>query len=944
MKDNIQFQLQVIQNAMKWIKETPSMKGKKGENAYRNLRDCRRKLNRKKFALESNPAAAVYGESQVGKSYLISSLLSVEGNPFSIIDHNGKVHNFIEEINPPGGGSESTSLVSRFSTTYKPDNPKFPVKAKLLSPADMILVLCDSFYNDIKPVRDLTLQTDAINAELETIKASLQDTPAQQYFLAEDDIMDMQDYFINYLPKANNILNSNFFDEVSFLISKVAPDKWKDIFALLWNKNDFFTALFSKVITEYQKLAFSETVYLPLESILYRNGTLLDVKRLKEIYEQPNRIEPDYKAETTVLCNNREIVLVKSFLCALSAELVFSQPDSLIETKPFLRNTDLLDFPGARSRLTLPQDMIETQIIPELLLRGKVSYLFNKYSDSEKINVLLLCTKHEQAAQRTMPEMLNNWINKIVGDTPEERENFVTKSKIPPLFIIGTFFNVNLQYNPQQDKPNDDSSLNYRWNQRFERTLAKEILNTEIYQWFENWTTSKSNFQNIFLLRDFEKSESISHIFKGFNENKRELEEIVPSQYPDFKNRLRRSFIDYPFVTQHFEKPETSWDMAANINNDGTELIIDKLTIAADNIDAARREKIIHDLKSIKETIIHLLNNYYNSSDKAERLSRAIATAGSIQAILNNAFGHNPYFFGEMMKEMLLSQSEVFDLYHEKINDIERRDVVNMDKYIGIRMFVPELNSNESFEENLEHLCKKYEKQTSQQCRDFFENELHVDLNELFFGSKDRIKNFAQVLVDALATYWFEKNTLEDRQILMEIFPEACFLHDIQDMLHRLFKQLNVREIIAGKIRRYVDGYRNIDDTYEMIADISTEMFNKFINSVGLEYYDETNFKDLETASENINGLSWKHPELQFEQNSREEVAELISQMANLPELLNQDTLPKEAKRLSNCRSYITWCDLLKAGFVTANGIPDYDPKANERLGQIINDCKNINY
>ena len=40
-----------------------------------------------------------------------------------------------------------------------------------------------------------------------------------------------------------------------------------------------------------------------------------------------------------------------------------------------------------------------------------------------------------------------------------------------------------------------------------------------------------------------------------------------------------------------------------------------------------------------------------------------------------------------------------------------------------------------------------------------------------------------------------------------------------------------------------------------MIADISAEMINKFINTVGLEYYNESNYNDLKKASENINGL-----------------------------------------------------------------------------------------
>ena len=129
MEKNIQQQLGIIEKSNTWINTL--LEGNKAKEAYSSMVNCRRKLNKKKFALEGNPAAALYGESQVGKSYLISSLLSEEGNPFSITGENNVMHNFIEEINPPGGGSESTSLVSRFSVNYKPVNHKFPVKAIL---------------------------------------------------------------------------------------------------------------------------------------------------------------------------------------------------------------------------------------------------------------------------------------------------------------------------------------------------------------------------------------------------------------------------------------------------------------------------------------------------------------------------------------------------------------------------------------------------------------------------------------------------------------------------------------------------------------------------------------------------------------------------------------------------------------------------------------------
>ena len=943
MEQKINTQLDIVEKSIKWVKETDSMQGAKGDNAHRYLVNFRRKLNKKKFALEGNPAAAMYGESQVGKSYLISSLLSEKGKPFSIMDENNVVHNFIEEINPPGGGNESTSLVSRFSVNYKPDHPRFPVKAVLLSPADIVLVLCDSFYNDIKADHHLILETEQINRDLKVFKETFGSRQPQQNIFGEDDIWDMQDYFNEHFSsKASNILFSQFFNEVSLLISKVKSNEWKDLFSLLWNRNEKFTTLYSSIISEYEKLSFTHTVYLPLESVLYKHGTLLDVKRLKEIYAAPDMIESQYKANTTVFCQGNEIVFAKSYLCALCTELVFCQQETLLESKPFLKETDLLDFPGARGRLTLPVNLIEDENIPELLIRGKVAYLFNKYSDAEKISIFVLCAKHEQAAQRSMPEMLNNWINKFIGDSPEKRELFIQHSKIPPLFIIGTFFNVNLEYNPLQDREDNLSSLNYRWNQRFERTLAVELLNTETYPWFTHWTSSDKDFKNIFLLRDFVYSESKSQIFRGFIEHATELEEINPPNYSNFRKKLRQSFIEYDFVKRHFENPAESWDRAASMNEDGTKLIIDKLTIAANHINLARREKTLRELNTIAEGILKLLNEYYNSPDKAENLLKAKSIAGTIQAKLDIAFGQNPYFFGTMMKELMLNNSDVYHLYLEKIRDIERRDVVNMDKYGAIRMRVPELNPNDSFEINLERLTWTYERQTPVECQQYFEQEERIDLNELFYGNCERVKNFSQVLAEALEAFWFEQHMPTNHKKLAAIFSEMGLTH-ILEMLRTLFKKLHLSKMIAEKIRRYVDGYRNIEDVYEMIADISTEIINKFINTIGLEYFDQSDFADLKQANEkNALGLVLEHDELEFEQNSRAEVAALITKMGNLSELLNQNPLPQDAKRLPNYRSYIVWSDLLKVGFVSVCEIPNYDVHANEKLGTIINLCKTI--
>jgi hypothetical protein len=142
MEINIQKQLEIIEKSNAWIRN--SLEGNKQKEAYRNMVNCRRKLNKKKFALEGNPAAAMYGESQAGKSYLVSSLLSSTGKSFKVFDGQGKEYDFKNDINPRGNEMESTSLVTRFSTKYKFENKDYPVIAKMLTPTDLILIICEA--------------------------------------------------------------------------------------------------------------------------------------------------------------------------------------------------------------------------------------------------------------------------------------------------------------------------------------------------------------------------------------------------------------------------------------------------------------------------------------------------------------------------------------------------------------------------------------------------------------------------------------------------------------------------------------------------------------------------------------------------------------------------------------------------------------------------------
>lgn len=96
--ENIDVQINLLNQSIGWL-ETYH-----GNNIseINRLKNFRRKLKTIKFAIEERCSAAAYGESQAGKSYLMDSLLSQIGKPFSV-DFGKEKPVFVDEINPSGG-------------------------------------------------------------------------------------------------------------------------------------------------------------------------------------------------------------------------------------------------------------------------------------------------------------------------------------------------------------------------------------------------------------------------------------------------------------------------------------------------------------------------------------------------------------------------------------------------------------------------------------------------------------------------------------------------------------------------------------------------------------------------------------------------------------------------------------------------------------------------
>lgn len=925
--------IEAINDAYRWeinVDESKRFAWKK------KLIDIRRQLTDISFALDENCSVAAFGESQMGKSYLVSAMLSEPGRPFSV-SAGDNTYNFIDEINPsaPNSSVEATGVVTRFTSTVKDNDttPKGWLKVRMLSIADIVLVLAESYYNQVVRIgRDPIELVENINRRVDECRIQTN----VNHILDEVDIANIEDYLRSTPTVSVNC--SHLFSAKSkmfpFLLQNIGNlnnDDTLSLLKLIWNNNADINRLFDDLMKIYREMAFQSVNYVDFKSVLRKHGSLLDVARLDEMYSQPEAVSVHYDPEAIIMLSPDGAThrLPKSFISALTAELCFVvEKASNTDERPFMESFDILDFPGLRPKQTKNEDELGIgKSLATVFRRGKVTYLFNKYSRTRRISSLLFCHNNNQSTECTMGPVLCNWVDANVGHSPSQRKHYMENTGVSPLMVISTWFNKDLDYNDETR----DADLNERWNRRFKIVMSKEVLQSidKPDHWFNSWDDTEKPFRSIFMLRDYKFSKAI---FSGYNPdtNAKESNVIMNDRFPDYLEKLKESFVANDFVRTHFDSPSIHWDNCATPAHDGTVPIIDHLNKLAPKVKGAREQKLHNDCMVLRDALISTLASEYHDDDPAEQTKKSNKEVGKIIGAIVSQCGSNPYFLSNMLESMMIPERQVRENVFSQIKGNELSQPLSRPES---EMFMAAgLDTEKTADENLQRLCSFLGADDKNDCKEMLaEINPDIDIDKLL-SQKKMIESTAEQLLLAIEQLW------QTDFLSVQVVGSSNFkwMSSIVAKLVSLYRELDIHNILLTEVQHLMDSII-ADKQVGIVASWLTMSFNKFVGEFGYSYINDNVRRSVAQKNEQFN--------LNIDFDMLDDFVpandiDLLQQIDNVSRSLEKNgfnsQMREQQKLVPQYRSRWQWINRMRAGFAIVSGLRDYNINANNELRRII--------
>jgi hypothetical protein len=584
-------------DALGWAAAHPEAAREGGAALARDLRRFGLRAKKLAAAAARPMCVSVFGPSQSGKSYLISALARKGTEPVRVVLGTQAI-DFVAEINPEGG-KEATGLVTRFTMRATPGLPGRPVTVRLLTQTDVVKILGNSFLEDFNRDAILPLPQTEVAALLETLRPRA--GPAPSTVVDEDAVFDLQEYFERYFRGHPVVLalGAGFWREAAALAPRLSVADRARLFGVLWNGIDAYTATCRRLTEALASLGDPDEAFMGTEALIPRTASIIDVETLAGLGA------PDGLAGLELATRDgRKATLPRPVVAALVAELRLTLSE---QPWDFFAGTDLLDFPGARSREVLSDAeayLAEPARVAPLYLRGKVAYLYQRYVAEQELTAMLLCIGPSNQEVRTLPGMVKEWVDATHGATPEERARQATA-----LFVVLTKFDM--EFEEKRGRREDEPGQGTRWATRIEASITR-FLGLE-HAWPQDWTPGRP-FSNTFWLRN---PNVAARALLTYDAEGRETGVLDPARL----RRLREEFLATPEVQRHFADPARAWDEAMRLNDGGVTYLAERLAPVCNP--ALKRGQVAARLATLTRQIAARLDPFHVSDDReAERAKR----------------------------------------------------------------------------------------------------------------------------------------------------------------------------------------------------------------------------------------------------------------------------------------------------------------------------------
>jgi hypothetical protein len=897
---------------------------------------------------QKRPTVAVYGESQIGKSYLMSGLFKHQGRFFITVkgEHqefgrhiiDGKYIDFLNSINP-SGGRESSGIVTRFTSSTAHQKDKAPLRVEFLRQIDLAMILTDTYSMDFD-TDDSDFNYENLVSILQEVQSEL--SPNQENGMSEDDVVEFKLYLQKYLKNSNDTIKlvnqAGLWDEIIKIIPRLDYSKRYKILEIFWGRVDAFTELFNHLSRILSQIDFITEANLDLHSIIPKkiNGmipaSIIDVGTAKEVISK-NKLE---KRVTIYSDNGQEYAgFYIGDITALVKELTLSVDDRVVEQRSFLKEVDVLDFPGARNRKkfniqTLKEieqfDQFDTDddepLLHECLVRGKVNYLFNNYSDRLDITTLIFAQKYGNQEVNSLPRQIDNWVVNTHGASAQERE-----TKGSNLFISFHFFNIDLD-GKEDEIEGDIQQYEEYWNNRFknnvEKFISQQIRNDD--NWIVNWSGGK-RFKNFLFLRDpaFQKSVTVEN----------GIERYTSTKYQRKHQDMKESFITSSIVQEFVDNPKELWENSAELGKTGVDYIIQK---AFGVTSKAVRDRQIRDrIKKIAKEVYLLIQQYYQSGDYSKVLEEAkLNTVKLIKELIISMQNYNSIGFvlDSLNIEESLAWKTMFDLNnpifsYDEDNQAKALETGNGEVNIDVDNILESLGMEDELGEF------------------FHDDSTSSNSEQKMVKRKSEAERFADTLLQNWEIALREK--LEPKLQTIAISNES--FEWLLQIIKESGKRVNLNLRIANANDTFIKQYVGNEEIIYMIARVAKNYLNKHINTVGWAYIDLTQRPALKGKRERIfidysESFTYKSPDI-------DEVERIIQSIFNKRENIqrgfnSEDNEIGEDFYFVGFEFFKEWLKALQEAtfanveFKFKEGGIVTNPEENDKLGKILEKIEQI--